>query len=68
MFLTPAELEQLTGYKTPAGHAKWLDARGWRFERQRAGGVVISRAYVETMLAGGTAPRPGQPNFAAVGG
>ncbi len=68
MFLTPADLEQLTGYKSPSGHARWLDARGWRYERDRAGRVIVSRAYAETMMAGGQAPRVAQPNFAAIGG
>lgn len=57
MFLTPADLVQLTGYKSPAGQVRWLDARGWRYERDRAGRVIVSRAYAEAMMAGGQAPR-----------
>ena len=68
MFLTPADLQTLTGYKTAAGHARWLDERGWRYERDRAGRVIVSRGYAETMMAGGVAPRAAQPNFGAIGG
>lgn len=58
MFLTDAELRELTGYVTAAGFARWLAARGWRFERNRAGKVIVSRAHAETMLAGGEPKAP----------
>lgn len=67
MFLTDAELRELTGYVTAAGFARWLAARGWRFERNRAGKVIVSRAHAEAMLGGGKA-KPPEPKFAAIGG
>lgn len=65
MFLTDLELQDLTGYVTAAGQVRWLEARGWRYERNRGGRVIVSRAYAESML-GGSAPKVPEPNFAAV--
>jgi len=42
--LTAAELLELTGYRSPAWQAKWLRARGWKFEEGRDGPKVL-RAY-----------------------
>jgi hypothetical protein len=67
MFLTHAELEALTGYLIPAGQARWLETRGWRFERNRAGKVIVSRSYAEMMM-GGSAPKAPEPKFGAIGG
>lgn len=62
MFLTVEELAALTGYKMAAGHARWLEARGWRFERTRGGAVVVLRSYAETMLGSGPG-RAAEPRF-----
>lgn len=67
MFLTTAELERLTGYVVPAAQARWLDERGWRYERNRAGLVIVSRAHAEAMM-GGAAPKVAGPKFEAIGG
>ncbi len=65
MFLTDAELHKLTGYVAPAAQARWLEERGWRFERNRAGRVIVSRAHAESMM-GGAAPRVAGPKFEAI--
>lgn len=44
MFLTRAELVELTGYQIPAWQARWLVAHGWRFERSATAGGRSSRA------------------------
>lgn len=67
MFLTDDELRALTGYQSAAGFVRWLDARGWRYERSRVGKVIVSRAHAEAMMGGGAPKAPG-PNFAAIGG
>lgn len=67
MFLAPAELEDLTGYKVPAYQARWLEERGWRFVRNAAGRVMVSRAHAEAML-GGAAAKVAGPDFSAIGG
>lgn len=66
MFLGEGELVILTGYVTPAGQARWLEARGWRFERNRAGKVIVSRAHAELMMGGAAARQEPEPNFAAL--
>lgn len=66
MFLTDPELQQLTGYVLPAAQARWLTTRGWRFERNRGGRVIVLRSYAERML-GGAGPKEPEPNFAALG-
>lgn len=67
MFLTDDELRELTGYVSAAGFIRWLDARGWRYERNRAGKVIVSRSHAETMMGGAT-PKAPQPKFNAIGG
>ena len=67
MFLTYAELRELTGYLAPAAQARWLEERGWRFERNRTGRVIVSRAHAEAMMGGG-APKVAGPKFEAIGG
>ena len=32
IFMTPAELAALTGFKSPRKQVNWLQAKGWRFE------------------------------------
>lgn len=66
MFLTDEELRTLTGYVTAAGFVRWLDAHGWRYERNRGGKVIVSRSHAEVML-GGAATRPQEPNYKALG-
>lgn len=66
MFLTDLELRKLTGYVLPGAQVRWLRDRGWRFERNRAGRVIVSRSHAERML-GGAAPKGPEPNFAALG-
>lgn len=65
--LSHEELVALTDYELPARQARWLDERGWRYERGASGKVKVSRAHFETMMGGGAAKAPG-PNFAAIGG
>lgn len=67
MFLTESDLEDLTGYKAPAWQARWLEERGWRFERNRAGKVIVSKAHAEKMM-GGASPKGPAPKFNAIGG
>lgn len=52
MFLTDAELLELTGYVRNADRCKWLKSRGWKFERNAiTGRPVVLRTHVEEMLS-----------------
>lgn len=45
LFLTHDELTELTGFKTPRGHAKWLENNRWRFVLTRSQQARVSREY-----------------------
>lgn len=50
MFLTPADLVELTGYTLPSRQREWLDGRGWVYEVSRLGTVKVLRRYAEMKL------------------
>lgn len=52
MFLTADELEALTGLKRPSAQAKWLAARGWRFDTRADGKLVVLAAEAQRHLCG----------------
>lgn len=47
MFLTPAELAELTGYKIPAYQVRWLVRNGVRHWINRAGRPVVPRSAID---------------------
>lgn len=50
VFLNFEEMENLTGFKTPARQVGWLRVKGWRFELNGNGKPIIARRYAEKML------------------
>jgi len=68
LFVTDAELQELTGYRRHADQRRWLKARGWRFEVSASGKPIVSRQHAETMLSGQREEpkRNWQPNRAAL--
>lgn len=42
-FLTPPELAELTGLHQTAAQARWLKARGWKFETTAHGALRVTR-------------------------
>jgi len=53
MFLTDAELFDLTGYRRNADRCRWLDKHGWTYERNAiTGRPVVSRNFAESKLSG----------------
>ena len=65
MFLTPSELETLTGYAQNGRQRRWLDSHQWRYESAANGRVVVSRAYAESRLSGIPQKKEWEPNFDA---
>ena len=61
--LTPAELHQLTGYRTATHQARYLAAAGVPYRRNKCGQIIVSRAVAEAWL-GGTTPTPPEPAIA----
>ena len=52
--LTPAELEDLTGYKQPAKQCAWLSSRAWPFEppSRRGERPKVDRTYYHARMSG----------------
>lgn len=46
MFLTDAELKELTGYRRPSAIRRWLAANGYRFEESSTGWPRVLRSTV----------------------
>ena len=59
MFLTPQEIQQLTGYESPRYQKRWLISRGWVIALDARGRPIVSRKYAESRLGvdGAEAPR-----------
>lgn len=69
MFLTAAELAELTGYVRPSAQVRWLRARHWRFELNAAGHPRVARAYLEKRMVareGAGAVESASPDFGAI--
>lgn len=50
MFLSPDELQQLTGAKTRPRQLRWLARAGWRFTTDFRGRPIVARAEMERQL------------------
>lgn len=57
MFLSPEDVERLTGKVRPSAQARWLDAHGWRHTRSADGSVVVHEDEARRQLCGGSASR-----------
>jgi hypothetical protein len=79
LFLSPAELAELTGYRDRHAQARWLDRHHWRYVRDRHNQPRVARNHFnERMGCGGArgavsyaaaineAAADVQPNFAAL--
>ena len=53
MFLTPAELADLTGRTRPSAQIRWLSRAGMRYAIGADGGIKVLRAEVEQYLLSG---------------
>jgi hypothetical protein len=51
LFLTRAELKELTGREQPAAQKRWLQANGWVFEEDAAGRPKVARVYFFNRMA-----------------
>lgn len=65
MFLTPDELEQLTGYKTGKRQCRWLAAHGYSFDVRADGRPALARAVFDVRHMP-TKRRPSALNLAAL--
>jgi hypothetical protein len=71
MLLTTLELEHLTGRKRPKAQARALLVMGIEHRVNAAGGLVVSRQHVETVLGAASTQRgrtrKHEPNWEALG-
>jgi len=61
LFLTDSELTELTGFKTPAGHVKWLEKNRWRYVLTRSKQARVSVDYFHQKM-GSTGRKTGSPD------
>lgn len=72
-FLTPEELNEITGYCRQTEQREWLDRNGWPYALNASGRPVVGRWFARMRLAGiqptesGAIATAGLPNFAALG-
>lgn len=50
--ITPQELAEITGYKTPSSQRDWLDKNGWSYVLNAANRPVVGRYFARMQLAG----------------
>lgn len=69
MFLTAAEVAELTGARRRSAQVEELARRGYPIELNRAGRPLVLRSVVEARLGMTTKKRTGRaPNFGAING
>jgi len=56
VFLSQKQIVELTGLERPSSQARWLSARGWRFDTRADGKLVVLAAEAQRHLCG-TQPR-----------
>lgn len=78
IFLTPAELHELTGFKDRHCQARWLTRNRWRYVVDRHNRPRVARNHFAERMGCGTRPGAGhveaihaaaigaQPNYAAL--
>lgn len=68
MFLTPAELEDMTGLKRPSAQYRFLLREGWPVESDAKGRPLLLRSVVLARLGGVVDNREAGPNWSALNG
>lgn len=51
-FLTPAEIEKLTGSSQKRAQIKWLQDKQWEFSISNKGAITIGRWYARLKMSG----------------
>jgi hypothetical protein len=66
VFLTPSEIQTLTGKKRPSAQIRWLREKGYAHTVNGAGDPVVAVAEVSRKLVGGAQQRTRTPNWDAL--
>lgn len=51
-FLTPEELEGITGNKQASSQCAWLDSNHWTYHKTAANKPIVGRLYARLKMAG----------------
>lgn len=68
MFLSPAEIQRLTGKVRPSAQVRWLKLRGYRFTVNGLGEPIVANAEAVRKLVGRSHSTPQEPNWEALHG
>ena len=68
MFLSPEEIQRLTGKKRPSAQIRWLRARRYKIDVNGLGEPILHVREANRKLVGGQASREEQPNWGAMRG
>jgi hypothetical protein len=69
MFLTPEELQRLTGYIRSSAQIRWLRRNGWRFTVNGLKEPIVAVAESERKLVSGQGmSKQYEPKFGALNG
>jgi len=68
MFLTPQEIERLTGKKRPSAQCRWLLKKGYKIEVNGLGEPILAVAEYTRKNVGGSVARKQEPNWGALRG
>jgi hypothetical protein len=66
MFLTKAQLVELTGYKRPSSICVWLADHGWVFVVGADGYPRVDRRYYDQRMIDGCAGFSSEPDYGAM--
>lgn len=70
IFLSEADIQQLTGLQRSKAQCKWLNHHGWKFDVNALGKPVVAIAEAERKLVGNlsNASTKGEPNWEGLNG
>lgn len=68
MFLTPQEIERLTGKRRPSAQVRWLLSKGYKIEVNGLGQPILAIEEYTRKNVGSSAARKKEPNWEALRG
>ena len=66
MFLSPQEVERLTGKRRPSAQIRWLLDKGYKIEVNGLGQPILAVDEYTRKNVGGSGARKKEPNWAAL--
>lgn len=66
MFLTPSEIQRLTGKTRHSAQIRWLRARGYKIDVNGLGEPIVHVREANRKLVGGSVSREQEPDWGAM--